>query len=97
MTKFDLLLRQQRLLVRSAELRASLSQSAEALQTPLNLADAARNGIQWLYKHPIYPSIALGALVLIKPRRVLLWGERLWSGWLVFQRLRQYLLNPTEK
>jgi hypothetical protein len=96
-TKLDLLLRQQRLLVRSAELRASLSQSAEVLQTPLNLVDAARSSVQWLCKHPIYPGIAVGALVLLKPRRVLLWGERLWSGWLVFQRLRQYLLNPTKK
>ncbi len=96
MNNLDLVLRQQRLLLRSAQLRASLSQSAQAIQTPLNLMDGARASIQWLYNHPLYPSIALGALVLLKPRRALRWGQRLWSGWLTFQRVRQYLQAPKQ-
>ncbi len=90
----DLRRRQQRLLIRSAELRTSLSHSADVIQTPLNLVDSARSCIQWLCRHPVYPTVALGALVLLKPRRALLWGSRLWSGWLSFQRVRQYLFTP---
>jgi hypothetical protein len=90
----DLRRRQQRLLIRSAELRASLSHSSDVIRTPLNLVDSARSCIQWLCRHPVYPTVALGALVLLKPRRALLWGSRLWSGWLSFQRVRQYLFTP---
>jgi hypothetical protein len=56
--------------------------------------DSARSGIQWLCRHPVYPTMALGGLVLLKPRRALLWGQRLWGGWLCFQRVRQYLFTP---
>ena len=77
--------------MRSEQLRASLGQNVKALQTPLILLDGAQALIQWLYKHPIYPSIALGAMVFIKPRRALAWGQRLWGGWLTYHRVRQWL------
>jgi YqjK-like protein len=88
---FDLLIRQQRLLMRSAQLRASLSHDLQGLQTPLSLVDAAKASAHWLGKHPVYPSIALGALLLLKPRRALAWSRRLLGGWLTVRRLRQWL------
>ena len=91
MNNIDLLLRQQRLLIRSAQLRANLNHSADMIRTPLHVIDRTRTTIEWLYQHPLYPSIALAALVLLKPRRALTWGKHLWGGWLTFQRLRQWL------
>ncbi len=91
MNNCDLLSRQQRLLMRSAQLRASLSQDLQVIQTPLNLVDSAKAATHWLAEHPIYPSIALGALVLLKPRRALAWGRRLWGGWLTVRRVREWL------
>jgi len=87
----DLLSHQQRLLVRSAQLRASLSQDFQALQTPLNMLDTAKAAAQWLGKHPIYPCMALGILVLLKPRRALAWGRRLLTGWFTMRRVREWL------
>jgi hypothetical protein len=91
----DLLLRQQRLRIRSAQLRASLAQYGQAIQTPLSFVDGAQSALQWLYKHPLYPYLALGALALLKPRRAFAWGRRLWGGWLTFQRVRQWLDNKS--
>ncbi len=91
MNHIELLLRQQRLQIRSAQLRDTLSQDTRVIQSRLHVIDDARAGLQWLYKNPIYPSIALVALALLKPRRALTWGKYLWTGWLTFQRLRLWL------
>lgn len=74
-------LRQQQLLVRSAELRVTLAHQAQALEGPLAVADQARAGARWLYRHPEWPLGALALLALLRPRRALRLAGRLWSGW----------------
>jgi len=90
MANEDLLLRQQHLLVRSAELRMSLSVQVQVIKPPLALADQVRSGAQWLYRHPQWPAGALLALVLLRPRRTLVWGRHLWWAWKSLQRLRRW-------
>ena len=91
MDNTDLLLRQQRLLLRSAQLRANWAQQTQAIQAPVALFDRARSGVQWLYRHPVPSAAGLLALAIWKPRRVLVWGRRLLGGWLTFQRLKEWL------
>lgn len=91
MDNTDLLLRQQRLLLRSAQLRADWARQSQAIQAPVALFDRARSGLQWLYRHPILSTAGMLALAIYKPRRVLVWGRRLLGGWFTFQRLKEWL------
>ena len=91
MNNDELLLRQQRLLVRSAELRLNFSNQAQVLKTPLALADQAKTGLQWLYHHPQWPLAALVVLIVIRPRRAIAWSGRLWWGWQTFKRARNWI------
>jgi YqjK-like protein len=83
--------RQQQLLLRSAELRVTLTHQARALQTPLAMADQVQAGVQWLRQHPIWPLVTLALLALKRPRRILRWGNRLMWGWGLYQRARSWL------
>ena len=96
MNNVNLLLLQQRLLMRNAHLRASLSQNVKVLQTPLSLLDGTHAAIQWICKHPFYPVIAIGVVVLLKPRFALAWGQKLWGGWLTYQRMPQWLYGAPQ-
>lgn len=89
--------RQQQLLIRSAELRVTLAQQAQALQTPLAVADLVRGGTQWLRGHPQWSLGALGLLALRRPRRILRWAPRLLWGWQLFQRARDWLGSTAVK
>jgi hypothetical protein len=80
--------RQLALLARSDELRASLKLQVAALRPALNWAERAREGWLWLRAHPEWPLGAALVLVVLRPRRSLRWGLRLWSGWRLWQRLR---------
>lgn len=92
MSQTDLLARQQRLLAQSELLRESLAKQSHVIQRPLALADQARGGMQWLYRHPQWPIAAITVLIVVKPSRVLTWGGRLWWGWTSFKKA-QKLLN----
>ncbi len=82
--------RQQQLLDRNAVLRQRLGHDAQALRTPLTLADQVRSGWRWLQAHPEW--VGLGTLVLVvwRPRRVLRLAGRLWAGWRLWQRARRW-------
>lgn len=84
--------RKQRLLIRSAELRVGLAHDARALAGPLAAADQAVAGAQWLRAHPLVPLGTLLALAVLRPRRALAWGARLWWGAGLMRRLRRWLL-----
>ena len=84
----DLLFRQQRLLIRSAELRLNLSNQTQILKTPLAIADQAKASLQWLYNNPKWPLAAMLILIIIRPRRVITFGTRLWWGWKTFKRVQ---------
>ncbi|ABD69958.1 hypothetical protein Rfer_2236 [Rhodoferax ferrireducens T118] len=91
MNNDDLVLRQQRLLVRSAQLRLLLADQAQVLQRPLALADQAQSGLQWLYRNPQWPLGALALVVLVRPRRAIVWGGRLWWAWKTFKQTQKWL------
>ena len=83
--------RQQLLLVRSSELRGQLARDARAWQPPLALADRVYAGWRWLRDHPEAPLAVAAVLVVMRPRRALRWGWRLWSGWRLWLRLQRRL------
>lgn len=51
------------------------------LAPALTLADRGVAGLQWVRSHPEYPLGALAVLALVRPRRALRWGMRLWWVW----------------
>ena len=83
--------RQRALLVRSAELRAQLSTDLQVLAPPLRLADQVWDAWRWLRAHPAVPVSVVVALAVLRPRRALRLGLRLWWGWQTFRRLQQRL------
>lgn len=95
MSTDDLLVRQQRLLLRSKQLRRALADQAQVLKGPLALADQARCGLKWLHDNPLWPLGALLVLLLLRPRRMLLWGGRVWWAWSSFKRVRNWLTSTT--
>lgn len=97
MKHVDLALRQQRLLIRSAQLRSTFASQAQGFKAPLALADEIRSGVTWLYRNPHWPLGALLALVIVRPRRVILWGGRVWWGWKLFQRARNWIANRPQQ
>lgn len=101
MKRVDPAVRQQHLLARSAALRLSLADQVQVLKTPLALADQARAGLQWLYRHPLW-SLGTGVLMAVVlpkvlPKRALLWGGRAWGAWATFRRMRKQLATPPRK
>lgn len=91
MKRVDPAARQQRLLVRSAELRLSLAAQAQVLRKPLAMADKARAGVQWLYRNPIWPLGAGLLLAISGPQRAMLLGGKVLLAWKTFKRLRGLL------
>jgi hypothetical protein len=87
----ELVLRQQRLLERSAQLRLVLADQAQVLQRPLAMADQAQSGLQWLYRNPQWPLGALALVVLVRPRRAMVWGGRFWWAWKTFKQTQKWL------
>ena len=93
MANDELLLRQQQLLTRSAELRLELAQQAQVLTRPLAMADKARELVHWLASNPAWPAGAVLALIILRPRRTLVWGARLWWGWQTYMQARRWIEN----
>lgn len=83
--------RQQRLLFRSAELRHRWSGAAAAFRPPLATADRVVDAGRWVQAHP--EAVLAGSLVLLvmRPRRALRWGLKLWSAWRLWQRVQRTL------
>lgn len=92
----ELMQRQQRLLVRSTELRLRLASQAQVLQAPLAAIDQARAGVQWLRNHPQWPLGALALLALVRPQRAMRWASRLLWGWGLYQRMQPWLSRPPQ-
>jgi hypothetical protein len=91
MNHYELMLRQQQLLVRSAQLRHSLADQVHVFKRPLAIADQVRSSLQWLYRNPQWPLGALMILVVLRPRRALGWSGRLWRAWRLFRRTRNWV------
>jgi len=86
-----LALRQQVLLLRSVELRGRLAADAAVLQRPLALVDHLHEAWRWLRANPAAPIAAVVVVAVLRPRRVLRWGLRLWWGWRTLRRLQRRL------
>jgi hypothetical protein len=81
MRRDDIHLRQQRLLIRSAELRYTLRGDLARLQRPAAWADQLTAGIHWVAQHPQWPAGALALWLVLKPRRLINWVGRFWWVW----------------
>lgn len=92
MRERELALRRERLLVRSAQLRANLAQQSRILVAPLAVADQAVAAARWLVRNPQWPLGALAVWVVLRPRRVLRWAARLSWLWVVGRRLRRIMM-----
>jgi hypothetical protein len=93
MNKSELLLNQKMLLARSARLREDFGVQAAGFKKPLLLADRLQAGLKWLYSNPAWPLGALLTVLVLRPRRSLVWGLRLWSAWKTFKRTKKWLLS----
>jgi len=93
MTNNELQMRQQRLLLRSGELRLSLSDQAQVFKRPLAVVDQARNSVLWIYRNPKWPLGALLLLTILRPRRAIVWGGRLWWTWKMVKKAEHYIAN----
>jgi hypothetical protein len=89
MSTDDVRMRQQRLLVRSTELRHTLHQQLQSLQRPAAIADRLKAGLLWLYLHPQWPAGAMALWLILKPRRFITWTRRVWWLWKTTQKLRR--------
>ena len=90
----DLMRRRERLLLRSAQLRAEWAMQVEVLRAPLGVADQARAATRWLVQHPEWPLGAALLVVLLRPARALRWASYAWQGYGMVRRV-QRLLNKT--
>lgn len=93
MNNSDPLLRQQHLQRRSAQLRIAFARQAQTFKAPLALADQVRGALQWLRRHPQWPVAALLTLLILRPRRALVWSGRLWWAWKMFKRARAWMAS----
>ena len=85
-------LRRELLLVRSRALRQQLARESQVLETPLAIADQARQGLRWLWQHPEWPIGGLVLLALLRPRRAWRWAARGWWAWRLWQRTGRLLV-----
>ena len=85
----NLLLRQQQLIDHSAQLRASIADQSHVLIKPLAFADKVQDGVNWLYRNPTWSIGAVLVLLVLKPRKAILWGSRFWGAWKIFKRLQE--------
>lgn len=90
MSPNELQLRQQRLLIRSTELRLQLRGNLQSLQRPAARADQIRASLVWLYQHPQWPAGVLALLLILKPKRALSWTGKLWWLWKSARLLRRW-------
>lgn len=86
-TEAELASRQQRLLARSAALRASIAAQAVVLEAPLAVADRVRSAARWAWRERL---VLIGGtavvVVLLRPRRV--W-KLVRVGWWAWRRTRR--------
>jgi hypothetical protein len=91
MTDEELRLHRHHLTMRSALLRVQWRDEVRVIHRPLAVVQHAQHGVQWLLRNPQW--VLGGAVVLgvLRPRRVLAWAGRLWWGWNLYNRARQFL------
>ena len=98
MNKSELLLNQKLLLARSARLRQDFGTQAAGFKQPLLWVDGLNKGWQWLRKNPIWPLGGMLAVLVLRPKRTLVIGFRLWSAWKTFKKIKKWFVSlPLQK
>ncbi len=87
----ELLLRRERLRLRSRQLRQDWSSQVQVLRRPLSLADRARAAVQWLARNPEWPLGAALLLIVLRPGRTLRWSAFAWNGYNLYRRAQRVL------
>ncbi len=67
----ELRMRREQLIARAAEQRAEFVRELRPLSGPIALAERGLAGIVWVRRHPLVLAIAVAAVVVITPRRIL--------------------------
>jgi hypothetical protein len=78
--EFELALRQQLLLSRSAALRDAVALQGQVLGPPLAAVDRARAVAAWLYERRVWVGAVAAFVLALRPRRA--WRVARWSWWL---------------
>lgn len=89
----DLARRRERLLVRSSLLREDWSRQVQGLRRPLGWVDQARDGANWLVRHPEWPLGAALVLLLLRPGRVLRWSGYALQGYGLYRRAQRLMVG----
>jgi len=82
--------RRERLIAKSAAQRDELALLIAPLRRPIQVADRAVAGAQYLRAHPGVIVIAVAALVVLSPKRAFRWARRafgLWRGYRLIARV----------
>lgn len=89
--RVPLVVRRERLLQRSAQLRGDVDGQLQRLQTPLAVADGVRDGARWLMHHRDWLLGGLAVLAVLRPRRAWRWTARAWWAWRSWRRVGRVL------
>lgn len=80
--------RRERLLLRSTLLRELISDEFQGVQPALTWVDRVQDGLLWLRSNPLIAFAAPVLLSVVRPRRAVGLGMRIWSAWKLYQGFR---------
>jgi hypothetical protein len=89
--RMRLVLARERLVERSRTLRCTAVEQSAALAPALRVGDQLRAAFDWIRGHPGIIAGAAVGLAVVRPRRALRWGLRLWGGWRLIKQLQHRL------
>jgi hypothetical protein len=87
MQTYELIEKQHQLLMQSAVLRLQFQEQVQHVIRPLSWVNKVHKGLSWLKNHPEWPIATLTLFVVVRPRRAVTWGGRLWWFWRLYQQL----------
>jgi hypothetical protein len=91
MNSLEIALKKQRLLIKSQQLRDDFGRNGRGMKPAFQVADAGVAGVRWLQRHPeVVVGVAV-TLVVAKPKTVLRWGQRAYTGWKAWQKISGFL------
>ncbi|MBK7684854.1 MAG: YqjK-like family protein [Rhodocyclaceae bacterium] len=91
MNNLEIALKKQRLLIKSEQLRNEFGRNGRGIKPAFQVADAGVAGVRWLQRHPeVIIGVAV-TLVVAKPKAVLRWSQRAYTGWKTWQQISGFL------
>lgn len=81
----DLHRRRDRLVLKSAAQRDTVTRHVRALERPLALVDRGLTALQYLRAHPAYLVVGIAVVVALRPRRALVWAGRGLAAWRAYR------------